>query len=315
MSLVCRERGVRLWACALATLWILGTAAAAETRGGREDERATVARLEQGVKFKKGRFRLQTEHWRIETEVSPRFTAELGRFMELFLDRFTVLTGLLSSRSRVSMRPIVVVFASPARYEKETGLSDTRGLFRPRRVGTGAFTSLEIYTYVDDGSGDFADFDLEVLQHEGTHLLLQKYLGLAEVPSWFTEGLATRFEHWDLRLGAAENEKSCHEATARRVLHGGRFRPVPPIESLLAIDRGIRHDHGLLMTQFNYVASAAFVDFLIASDERKPLLTQIFQRISRGVDSRRLLTSEELLALGPAWKEYWYALHKEAWDR
>lgn len=310
---LCR-RGVRRWICALAATWIVGTAAAAEPWSWREDQRTTIAGLEQSVKSKKGRFRLQTEHWKIETEVSPRFTAELGLYMEMFLNRFTVLTGLFDGRRNVSMRPTVYVYSTRARYQQVTS-SDARGHFHPRRGGTGAFTALDIHSFVDDGSDDFVDFDLHVLQHEGTHLLLQKYLGLVDVPSWFTEGLATRFQDWDLRLGDAENESACHEATARYVLHGGRFRPVPSIGTLLAIDQGIRHDHGSLMTQFNYAASAAFVDFLLASDERKPLLSKIYERISRQTASRRLLTDDEILALTPAWTEYWYALHKEAWDR
>lgn len=289
-------------ALALATLLGAGApAAAAPGWQWSKPQRKLVADLEQTVAHEGERFTLEGAHWRVETEVSARFTAELTLFMDLFHEAFHKLLEELEPTAVVERKPTVVVFATKERYARE--FSDgSRGHYRYHWDEHGTWDELHLYTFIEKPEErEFAQFYQPILLHEGTHVLLRCVLGQNDCPVWFDEGVATYFQFWDLRLNVSQNLKTRYA----RSFYRGRLkeayaRELPDLPPLLAVEsKAWNPDSMGPIAERHYALAESVIDALLGEPKGRPVFKALFDRLKQG--ETPLLSRDETVDLELAW--------------
>jgi len=212
-------------------------------------------------------------------------------------------------------KPKIVIFGSAENYAK-VGLAGSRGVFRFRT--SGEKVDLTIYTYMPSGRlNNFSNCYHPVIQHEGTHCLLQKIVGPHHIPAWLTEGMATFYEYWDYRSQASPsgNKPQDVEARRKRLTLSGRKHHLrdsvreaggqyPSLSYLLRLTTLKEWDIDNMgpRTGMHYALAESFADFLISDKEARKHLKSIFIRLTK--DEKELLTEEEIKFLEPRWHKH-----------
>jgi hypothetical protein len=299
------KRVLRAILASVPLLFVGGYAGAGQDRSAPSDkwtwterELKEIQAVEKRVKTKDGRFLLETANWKLNTPVSPRFTAELGTFMELFHAEFS---KIARGKNVVDVTPTVMVFGSKAEYEKKFH-DGTRGFFKYRWNGNGDWEEYHLYTYIEsEKDRDFAVFYKPILLHEGTHALLRNLLGKTAVPTWLNEGLATYFQFWDLRSDAGTNaEKRWTRSIYRSHFKEHCLKDSDTLLDLAALLRVSEADWNPdrmgLAAKHNYAAAESFIDFLLSSEKNREQFTRIF--------AAGIKRDAEIKSLSPGWKEH-----------
>lgn len=239
----------------------------------------SIAKLERQVAKEGERHRLQSLHWLVETEVSPRFTAELAFFMDLLSSS---LSQVIQGQPRTKKKPTIVVFRSKSRY---SALFDdgSRGNYRYEYDAGGKFTEFHVYSYVaKDSETRFAEFYHPILMHEGTHILLRRLFGRTECPLWFDEGVATFFQFWDLRATPKNNLRNRYSRSDFRADLRESFKKNPlTLEQLFAVKEWNPDDFGPRAKK-HYAYAESFVDFLFSTKRGRSFFKKIFRRLAGG---------------------------------
>lgn len=249
---------------------------------------------------------LESDHWLVKTEVSPEFTAETDLFYELFYDLFME-NFKFKSDLEVKRKPEVIVFNSEEKYQAQRQMPGSRGVFTWGSQG-GEITLFAIYTYADGRQqANFEYMNHPVLQHEGTHCLVQRLIGTRHMPYWLNEGLATYYEAWDLRRNEKENQtmrnarSDAPEALNRYCIQNkGKFPPLGTLLDLTTMDKWwLENDKEA--THFHYALAESFLDFLFRDKKRVKLLAEMVQRFLADKD---ILDEKEIAKLEPEWHKH-----------
>lgn len=163
------------------------------------------------------------------SDISQGFTADLVMYMEMLHREYSeAFQKTLGVPSRVREPIEVIVFGSRITYIKAGNSPNSGGNFNfaPNLRGDRSpFWPAKRFrlTQFTDGITDFAKWDKGVLKHEAAHMELQLRLGFTVFaagnrfglpegtafavmpPIWYTEGVATVFEHWDFNKTVDEN--------------------------------------------------------------------------------------------------------------
>ncbi len=279
-----------------------------------KDELKKIAEMEKKVAFKDGFFVFETDNWIVKTELGERFTAEAALFMEIFnavfLEVFNFKTG-----SEVDIKPSLIIFNS-AEKDAQVGISGSRGVFTWRQAGNKV--EFTLYTYMKaDRLSTFSNCYHPVIQHEGTHCLVQKLVGTRHVPAWLTEGMATFYEYWDYRSKASPSGNKPKDVEARkkrltlsaRKHHlrdgvrnsGGQYPPLKYLLSLNTLQEWAVDGMGP-RTGLHYAMAESFADFLISDKKSRESLRIIFARLVKG--EKELLQEKEIAELEPKWHKH-----------
>ncbi|MCX7934215.1 MAG: hypothetical protein N3A66_03035 [Planctomycetota bacterium] len=279
-----------------------------------KDELKKIAEMEKKVAFKDGYFVYETDNFIVKTELGERFTAEAALFMEIFhavfLEVFNFKTG-----SEVDIKPTLVIFKSAERYA-QVGIGGSRGVFTWRQAGEKV--EFALYTYMkEDRLCNFSNCYHPVIQHEGTHCLVQKLVGTKPVPAWLTEGMATFYEYWDYRSKASPSGNKPKDAEARKKRltlserkhylrdgvreSGGQY---PTLKYLLSLNTLRQWDVDGMgpRTGLHYAMAESFADFLISDKKGRDYLRLIFERLVKG--EKELLQDKEIEELEPRWHKH-----------
>jgi hypothetical protein len=163
------------------------------------------------------------------SDISQEFTADLVMYMEMLHREYgEAFQKTLGVPSRVREPIEVIVFGNRITYIKAGNPPGSGGNFNfcPNLMGDRSpFWPAKHFrlTQFTDGVTDFAKWEKGVLKHEAAHMELQLRLGFTIVsagnafglpegiafaampPIWYTEGVATVFEHWDFNKTVDEN--------------------------------------------------------------------------------------------------------------
>ena len=143
-----------------------------------------------------GWFLCEVGAYAVTTDISSRFALRCAAYMEAFGAELQSL--LRDKKNEVEGKPKLVVFSERRAYAAEHG-DDSAGVYYPSRR--------TMYTFLqrERGEEDFATFNPDTIQHEGTHQFLHFMTGNGVLPHWFDEGFATIMEDWDMDKTKKEN--------------------------------------------------------------------------------------------------------------
>ncbi|MHC4777075.1 MAG: hypothetical protein ACYTFG_00710, partial [Planctomycetota bacterium] len=257
---------------------------------------------------KDGLFRLETEHWVVETQISKRFTCETALFMEYFHKTFMDAFAF-SLKVRIPDKPKVVVLKGVAEYRKR--FSDgSEGNYILKFDEDGSCLEYEMVVFArDDYEKEFIRFYRPSLLHEGAHLLFFKFFGKAKCPIWFTEGVATYFQFWDLKARKFENvigsaKRSgylLHFLKAMRAEKEDRDH----IDYLLSLEnRDWNPDKMGPKAKYDYGLAQSFVDMLFQSHDGTALMKKLLVHLIDGEEVGEILSVAERDELKSLWKEH-----------
>lgn len=266
--------------------------------------------------------RFRDEWLEVRTDVSPRFTAEFARFMLIFVEEFPEIFPV-DPKGRVMVTLRAKVFSNEAKYAAATGMAGSRGVFIWRWTGRG-FDIFDLNGYAEnEGEHAWKNFGIKVLQHEGAHAMLQKYVGRDIIPVFFNEGVATYFENWCLGQSIGENIDARAARSPRwRWLEKAYDREdaeLPDLKESVLMDRETWDAGGdrekLLL---HYALAESFTDLLVSHKKYRKYFKQMMRnlyRLKRSRDGRfDLLSDKRWRRLEHAWHDHireLIALHKK----
>ena len=203
----CPELSTRLMRCALATtaatLCLCGWARAARTANYDDylkwDEKTKWRYVQRHVRRDKdGYFVVTVSAYQVRTKISPQYALRMAILMDDFYRQFA---AIFNAQFKDRGHPQLYVFPDMKTY---------RGYVASLGVDPGWSTGVYVPgKKILVGQLSHGEKRLkEILFHEGTHQLLHAYTGQCRIPPWFSEGVATNFETWDLKLSAQENVKT-----------------------------------------------------------------------------------------------------------
>jgi hypothetical protein len=290
----------------------------------RPPEKKRIELLRKRVITDRGAFRLHTMNWTVQTTVSPEFTAELALFMDIFAGFFGRV-AVFKRRALVTRRPKVIVYAKQGEFKAATGDS-ALGLCDFEIDAEGRWKKFGFSTYArDEDERSFPSFHHDTLLHEGSHVFLQRILGLKDAPIWFDEGVATYFEFWDMRDSFVDNmyfefwdmRDSFEDNMKAR---GSRSYRRSMLKEHVASAGGKLPSLGRLMahrtyeefcpddnepeTWANYMLAESFMDFLASTQRGRQAFSVIFQRLVGGRHRGPLLSAAEISVLQPLWHRH-----------
>jgi len=294
-------------AAALAVLPASALAAkSAEEWTWTPEQQTDIAALTARVAKENGFFVVSRGDWLVKTEISPRVTAETLVFMERVARTFDRVVPV-KAKPKVTRRATVVIFDDKAKYARIEP-NGSGGCFLYDFKNLGRWTRFHIYTYLAKSRRRrFGGYLLNVLMHEGAHLLLRRRVGKAYVPPWFEEGLATCFERVDLRSakGAGFGSRDRESGRLLRAAPGSWSTRYPDLRRLASLGQGKNKwnpDKMGPMARYHYAVCENFMEFMLTTATGKETFAKIFRRVLKR--QRSLLSKIECQVLEPQWHRY-----------
>lgn len=296
----------RAGACATMLLALLAPVrsdAAASTEGYVRWTRRDVSKIKKirrMVKAIGGTFTVRSEFYDVATEVDEDFTAQTAHYMDKLYSTFL---KLFKFPVVLQVRPKVMIFGGQEAYQDALG-SDTqsRGYFCPRWSKDGQ-AEFALYSYIKSPSErSFADFYVPVLNHEGTHQIVQMQAGRNRVPIFLNEGLATYFQFMKLH----ENSEAMRDARSgflRITAQAYRAEKLPSLSSLINISGPWDVDEFGPQTTLRYGCAESFVAFLITDKKGRRYLSKVYRAAISGKPVDGLL-ARDLPLLERSWHSF-----------
>jgi hypothetical protein len=226
---------------------------------------------------------LENGLWRVETGISPKFTAEVLYYMTLFREVFTKTLGF-GEEPALGIRIKVVVFPTEEEYERIYP-NGSRGQYAYDFDDEGRLSKLTIHTYVQyDYETDFQYFYRPILQHEGAHLFLKLLFGRTKVPVWLDEGIAMYFQYWDMNKSPGKNIAKRYKSSMFIYRLKKRIKEFASkgdkLEYLLSIpNKRWNPDRMGHLAEYHYGLAESLVDFFFSTPENKKRLHQILKNL------------------------------------
>ncbi|GHV21406.1 hypothetical protein AGMMS49959_10470 [Planctomycetales bacterium] len=302
-------------------------AAAVEWRWTAAEEKTIRQKLlPQVTANRDGSFSLESADWRVTTYLTPLFTAQAAAYLDFFAAVFQRAFPFKDAAKRRDYKPLALIYKSRADYLRHSGAEEWSAGICRHALGADGKPQITLFTYYEPRERESLAFDdrapLSTIQHEATHALLFRLLS-APIPLWLNEGAATYYGHWQPRqkitnLGnrpvdvAARRSRADKSAAPERLREFYRARPDAPLPSLSRLiagdtDKEFYADDGGEATRLNYLLAESFIDFLMRSQKRRPLLQAIIERVQA---RKKPLTATELRRC----EAQWLVFLKDKWD-
>lgn len=315
-----------------------------------EWKKAEIAELKELAKQVKtetdGSFTLETANWRVRTWHTPLFTAQAGKYMEIFSEVFFKAFILKGERGFTGFKPELCIHASRESYLATGAAPWSAGVSMTRWTAAGDKITPEITLHAcfpyqkeesnkDGGKGKKGGkgaaepvfgtkVPLGTIQHEATHCLLQCVYGPMEIPMWLNEGAASYYEGWPLRQKISEEGESAKDVEARNKRRGHspgprelraqlrqrKDAPIPTLAELTSANAQAEFycDNGGPRTRLNYNLAESFIDFLMNSRNRRPLMLAILERVreqkGRAGPGKPFVTEAEIAEHEKDWLQF-----------
>lgn len=253
------------------------------------------------------------------SDISQEFAANLAMYMEMIHREYgEVFRRVLQEPARVREPIEVIVFGDPQTYYNSGGRPGSGGYFtwQPNRHGDRSrFWPCKHFRLVQftDGEKDFAHWNKETLRHEAGHMQLQLRLGFTMLPNgegyavvppiWWTEGVATTFEYWDLHKTVDENMA----LLARRGRYAPLIRRMFDTEAWTDLDYVWRlnmYTWNASRTYFNYCEAWALAGYMLSDPVNGYRdFRRIMDVVKRVGENYQGITSNREIVESRAWAE------------
>jgi hypothetical protein len=244
---------------------------------------------------------LRTPRFVVRSEVDARFTAELGRYLELLADSAD---AALDLPTPVESQPAeVTVYGSRERYQSGIGKQAcSRGQFDWSYPDDHEGPVYTIRTFIANPSErEFSGFCLPILNHEVTHYLLQERAGRHRIPDAVHEGVASYMQGWDVFHDVAWNHAHRRVAFAGDLKRAVADGSLPPFALLTVVSAWDVDGFGP-QTNARYASAESFVAYLLASRERVAFFRRLLRVAFDGEDVSALVLSKAGSELEGAWR-------------
>jgi len=158
-----------------------------------------------------GYWEFKTKYYDLTCGGSQEYAYQCGKCLDIFYERFV---SIFNTKWRSPGRPEVYVGADRDAYVKKAtaigmeAADRTDGVFAWAgfMVGSTLKYNFRILAFYARQKNFYNDQEaLRVMQHEGTHQLMQMAMGEYMVPRWYNEGSATNFETFDFDWDVSQN--------------------------------------------------------------------------------------------------------------
>ncbi|MDR0868692.1 MAG: hypothetical protein LBP75_09535 [Planctomycetota bacterium] len=274
-----------------------------------------------------GSFSLESAHWRVTAYLTPLFTAQAAAYLDFFADVFHRAFPFKDTAKWRDYKPEALIYKSRADYLRHSGGEEWSAGICRHALDSDGKPQITLFAYYEPSERESLAFDdrapLSTIQHEATHALLFRLLGTAPIPLWLNEGAATYYGHWQPRQKitkrgnqpvdvAARLSRADKSAAPERLREFYRARPDAPLPSLSRLvagdtDQEFYAGGGGEATRLNYLLAESFIDFLMRSQKRRPLLQAIVERVQA---RKKPLTATELRRC----EAQWLVFLKDKWD-
>lgn len=296
---------MRSLAWALPLVFLLPLPAEADWAWNKKQRKQIAAMEKQVTAGPEFAFTLEGEHWKVETGVSARFTAELTLFMDLFHGSFNDLMSGLDAQPIVKQKPTVQVLGSQADYEAKHTKS-SRGYYSYKWDANGVWTTFHLYTFIKHPKErEFSRFYHPILLHEGTHVLMRGLLGKAANPKWFDEGVATYFQFWDLNKSVKANRKTRYSRSLYLKHLSGAVRKdgLPKLQKVLDLGPlGWNPDNMGPIADKHYAFGESLIDCMLTSKKGAEFFVQTFERLRSA--EKPTLSPDEVQRFEKVWHKH-----------
>ena len=280
-----------------------------------------------------GSLTLETANWRVRTWHTPLFTAQAGKYMEIFSEIFFKAFVLKGERGFKDFKPELQIHPSRESYlavGKIPAWTAGVNVASWTRSGDKVTPEITLHTYFAYQKGGKnakepvfgTKVPLGTIQHEATHCLLQCIFGPMILPMWLNEGAASYYEGWPLRQKISADGESPKDVEARNKRRSHSPGPrelsaqikqnvgsgIPTLRALTGANTQAEFycDNGGPRTRLNYNLAESFIDFLMNSRNRRPLMLAILERVrdQRGAAEPPFVTDAEIREYEKDWLQF-----------
>lgn len=285
------------------TALFLGAAllAAAPTLGAAKV--SEVDRIKRQVrKDSSGRFHtVKYAKYVIMTDVDEQFAAEAAVYMRKF---YVAFRSFFRPRPKLKATPIVYFLKDQKSYQDLMTERGFKSLLKAGGAYVGRPDKSELFCWHRRPGTGFSTFRKSIVHHEGSHQLLTYILGARRIPIWFSEGVATFFESWEVdktREWNLENLQKTHTqfGVIRRTFGTEEFHDLHYLVRLTS-KTWIPDEFGP-KTIVHYAEVQSFMTFLLASEKGRRFFGVIFKAIARGKDPSKMLSRRVIDNAQKAW--------------
>ena len=273
-----------------------------------QEEQAKLDKAEKHVKQVKGWYKVESANWIVETQVDARFTAEWALFMERFNSAMHSIVGFGTQDAKnVAEKPLVKIFSTQKEYI-ETHDPESRGVFSCSKGKNGVVSNLVLASFVAEPTETRLEgFPIQVMQHEGTHLLVRRTFGTRDVPAWFNEGLASFFESWDFRKTKEWNlkDKLTRSRYAPFVRDMLDHKTLPTVETFFkeVCGKGWKNADEETVWR-NYCIAESLMDTMARSADARSAFRGLSDRILKETDEAKLMSPAECATFQSIWEKH-----------
>lgn len=273
-----------------------------------KEEQSKIDTAVKHVKQINGWNKVESANWIVETQVDARFTAEWALFMERFNAAMHSIVGFGTQDAKnVAEKPLVRIYSTQKEYV-ETHDPESRGVFSCSKGKNGVVSNLVLASFVENPSETRLEgFPIQVMQHEGTHLLVRRTFGTKDVPAWFNEGLATFFESWDFRKTKEWNlkDKLTRSRYAPFIRDMLDHNTLPTVETFLKEmrNKGWKNPDDDVVWR-NYCIAESLMDTMARAANARSAFRGLSDRILKETDEAKLMSPAECATFQGIWEKH-----------
>ncbi len=237
----------------------------------------------------------------VKTDIDPQFTAETAVYLRKFQAAFR---SFFKPEPKLKVRPTVYIFKDRATYRKEMKARGLKRLASASGGYRGGKKRSQLFCYHNKPGTSFARMSKDTVRHEGAHQLLSYILGRHDIPIWFTEGVATFFEGWDVEKPRNWNIKRLKKTQTRfgaikQTFGTDAFKDLTYLVGLNRDSWWPKNNAPIVMQHYAEVQS--FMTFLLVSPRGREFFSRIFRAVAGGKDVPEMLTPKAISGAQGAW--------------
>lgn len=182
---------------------------------------------------KDGYHNVLVKNYDVYTDVSPEYAVRMAVLMDGFHERFS---SIFNGPFKVKNKPALYVLADDESYAKALDSYTDGKIEAGWSYGMFVSYGFKRALFAKFGSEEKECYLVNILFHEGTHQLLDSYIG-GDIPVWFNEGTATNFETWEIGRSVKNNINNAifKSVRARHIPTIYPDRGFFPLRKLLAV--------------------------------------------------------------------------------
>ena len=262
-----------------------------------------IARVKARVKkTTDGFYTVRYATYTVKTDIDRQFAAEAAVYMRKFQAAFR---SFFKPKPKLKIRPTLYIFKDRATYKKAMTARGYKDLAAAGGGYAATWKRSELYCFHNKPGKSFGRMNKEPIRHEGAHQLLNHALGRHDVPIWFTEGVATFFEDWDLGKPRKWNIDKLQKGHSlfgwiKKSFGTDTFKDLNHLVRLIHETwRPDKNAKDLVMQ--HYAEAQSFMTFLLVNPKGREFFSHIFRAVARGRDVSKMLTPKTISRAQDAW--------------